>query len=111
MRLTQEACAAQGGALHYPSVDVGALIEGQLVRLTACAGEHWGRGMAGARRAYELANRLRDACEAAGLEVPPRAFAEQLWRRRCKARPNRDGSRCPGLTATSGERRSRCPAP
>jgi hypothetical protein len=79
VRLTQEPRAA----LHHLLVHAGALIEGQLVCLTAYAGEHCGRGMAGARRAYEradeLANRVREACEAAGLEVRPGAFEEQLW--------------------------------
>jgi hypothetical protein len=46
VRLTQEPRAA----LHHLLVYAGALIEGQLVCLTAYAGEHCGRGMAGARR-------------------------------------------------------------
>lgn len=82
VRLTQEARAAQGGAFHYLLVHAGAVIEGQLVCLTAYAGQDWGRGMPETRRAYEradeLANRVRDACEAAGLEVRPGALEEQL---------------------------------
>ncbi|MBD0282654.1 MAG: hypothetical protein ICV69_10740 [Thermoleophilaceae bacterium] len=82
VRLTQEARAAQGGAFHYLLVHAGAVIEGQFVCLTACAGQHWGEGMPETKAAYakagELAGRIRTACEAAGLETRPGAFEEQL---------------------------------
>ncbi len=42
---------------------------------------HWGQGLAETRtacaRADKLANRVRVACEAAGLDVRPGAFEEQ----------------------------------
>ena len=82
VRLTQEARAVEGGALHYLLVHAGAVIEGQLVCLTAYAGQQWGEGMQETKRAYEradeLTNRIRTACEAAGLETRPGAFQEQL---------------------------------
>ena len=82
VRLTQEARAAHGGAFHYLLVHAGAVIGGQLVCLTAYAGQHRGEGMEETKRAYqradELANRIRTACEAAGLETRPGAFEEQL---------------------------------
>jgi hypothetical protein len=82
VRVTQEARAAHGGAFHHLLVHAGAVIDGQLVCLTAYAGQHWGEGVPETKRAYErageLAERIRTACEAAGLETRPGAFQEQL---------------------------------
>ena len=44
VRLTQAARAAQGGAFYHLLVHAGAVIEGQLVCLTAYAGQHWAGG-------------------------------------------------------------------
>jgi hypothetical protein len=82
VRLTQQARPAQGGAFHYLLVHAGAVIEGQLVCLTAYAGQHWGEGMSETTKGYERANelleRIRTACEAAGLETRP-ARSRSSW--------------------------------
>jgi hypothetical protein len=58
VRLTQEARAAEGGAFHL-LVHAGAVIEGQLVCLTAYAGQHWGEGMLETRQGYQRATELQ----------------------------------------------------
>lgn len=82
VRVSQARRPTEGGAVHHLLVYAGALVEGQLIALTCFAGEDWGREMDDTKLAYRhadtVANRIRDACERAGLEVRPGAFEEQV---------------------------------